>query len=84
MLRAPGAAELFQPVLRTIAGRLCAVPDLWEWANGINPVRAHGRDWHPLLERAQTQAHLRMIARARGYRRGWAQHVLRGRASASA
>ena len=81
MLRTPGAAELFQPVPQTIAGRLRVVRDPWGWAGGIDPVRARGREWHVLVERAATEEHLRMIARARGFRRGWPAHVLRDRAA---
>jgi superfamily II DNA or RNA helicase len=35
-----------------------------------------------LLEEAQSESDLRAIAAARGYKRGWVQHVLRERASA--
>ena len=77
----PQAGEIRLPPER-VEGELRNMRDPWRWAGGIDPVRARGRDWHALLERAQTEAQLRMIARARGFRRGWTQHVLRDRASA--
>ncbi len=63
----------------TIDGELEVVSDPWAWAGGIDPVRAYGAEWHDLVERASTEEHLAMIARARGYKRGWTAHVLRSR-----
>ena len=67
-----------------IAGDLEVVADPWAWAGGIDPVRASGREYYSLLERASSENQLRMIARARGYRIGWIQHVLRSRAGQAA
>lgn len=50
------------------------------WTGRLSLVSATGRDWYELLDRADTEEKLRQIAIARGYRRGWVQHVLRSRA----
>lgn len=60
-------------------GELEAAADPWAWAGGCDPVLARGAEFASLVERAITEDQLRMIARARGYKRGWIQHVLRSR-----
>lgn len=62
-------------------GTLEAVKDPWAWARGCDPVRAQGAELKSLIALADTEERLRMIARARGHRRGWIQHVLRSRAA---
>lgn len=50
-------------------------PERSGWAAGIDLERAKGRDWFRLLDLAGTDiARLKAIAKARGYKRGWAQH----------
>ena len=75
-----GAADGFCP-LRTSAGlgelrtppvmveeRLQRVRNPLAWAGGINLERARGAEWNALVGRAKTLSHLRMIARARGFK----------------
>ena len=81
LLAPPRPGELRKP-LETVTGQLRRVRDPLAWAGGINLERARGAEWRLLLERAESEAQLRMIARARGFRRGWTQHVLRDRAAA--
>lgn len=63
-----------------IAGDLIRVVDPWQWAGGIDPVLAAGQEYRALLDRAQGEEQLRMIARARGYHPRWVRHVLIQRA----
>ena len=63
-----------------VDGELEAVADPLAWADGYDIRAARGRAWFELLELADTKEKLDMIARARGYKRGWVQHVLRERA----
>lgn len=65
-----------------VEGVLEAVTDPWDWAGGIDPVRASGFEWRALIDKADSEAKLRQVALARGYKRGWVQHILRTRASA--
>ena len=81
MLAPPRPGEVRKP-LTTVSGQLRRVRDPLAWAGGISLERARGAEWRLLLERAESEAQLRMIARARGFRRGWTQHVLRDRAAA--
>ena len=76
-------AEMQEPPLRT-AGMLERASDPWAWAGGIDPLRAAGPEWRALIARAQTEEQLRMISRARGFKRGWTTHVLRDRQQGAA
>ncbi len=62
-------------------GNLEIVRDPWAWAHGIDPARAFGQELNALIAHADTEERLRMVSRARGYRKGWVQHVLRSRAT---
>jgi superfamily II DNA or RNA helicase len=51
-----------------------------DWTGGIDIASARGREWFTLLDAAGDNiGRLRQIARARGFRRGWAMHRLRER-----
>lgn len=51
------------------------------WAGGLAIDKSvSGRDWHRLMEKADTEEKLREIADARGYKPGWVGHVMRLRA----
>jgi len=65
---------------RTIGGELVRArrkrgEDPIAWAGGIDLAMARGREWHALIAQAEGDIErLRMIMRARGYKRGWAKH----------
>ena len=66
------AYEIQRPTLRTVSGELREI--------GMRTRRLERLRTLPLrrlLNEAQTEADLREIAVARGYRRGWVRHVLR-------
>lgn len=60
-------------------GELAEVAESPEWAGGIDIRKASGVEFYTLLQRADTPEKLSEIARARGYRRTWVQHVLAGK-----
>jgi superfamily II DNA or RNA helicase len=70
-----------RPQAGVIAGELEAVADAWAWTGGIDPILAHGDEYKALLSRAKTRQQLDMIARARGYKPGWAWRVMQDRAN---
>ncbi|MCQ8279885.1 DEAD/DEAH box helicase [Acetobacteraceae bacterium KSS8] len=70
-------------ISEAVVGELEAVTDPWTWAGGIDPARAYGQELQALIARAQSEDHLRMIARARGYHHRWVGHQLRARAEAA-
>lgn len=50
-------------------------PERSGWAAGIDMATAKGRDWFRLLDLAEDDLdRLKEIAKARGYKRGWAQY----------
>lgn len=79
-----GGGEPIEPPAY-VPGRLTKRADPMEWTGGIDLVLAHGQEWWNLLDRAAGDiGRLRMIARARGYKKGWPQHVALERARAAA
>lgn len=50
-----------------------------DWARGIDVRAARGDDWKRLLRLADTPERLADIARIRGFKRGWVQHIQRDR-----
>ena len=49
------------------------------WAGGIDMIAAKGEQWKLLLRAADTREKLSEIARARGFKRGWVDHIMRER-----
>ena len=62
-----------------VEGELVRVSDTPEWAAGASLARAKGDEYSAMLARARTPDQLREIAKARGYKRGWAKHILKAR-----
>lgn len=65
--------------IEVIPGTLERASDPWAWTRGCDVARATGEEYRTLLKLADTEDKLRQIARVRGYRRGWVQHILRMR-----
>jgi len=65
--------------IKQMEGELAEVTESPEWAGGINVIRAQGPEFKAMLARARTREQLQEIARIRGYKRGWADHILRQR-----
>ena len=62
-----------------VDGELYKLEDSPAWAAGASLALAKGDEWKNLLQRAETITQLAEIARARGYKPGWINHVLRSR-----
>lgn len=76
MAPAAAAGAGMRSVGEVVEGLLEAVTDPWEWAGGIDPIRASGPEWRALLAKADTEHKLKQIAVARGYRHGWVRRIL--------
>lgn len=62
---------------RTAVKHSASVSAAADWAEGIDLGRAKGRDWFRLLDLAGTDLdRLKVIERAKGYKRGWCRHQL--------
>lgn len=57
-----------------VEGRLHRITDPLAWAQGIDIAKATGATWWRLVDLVQTIEQAKQIQKARGYRRGWAQH----------
>lgn len=79
MLITAPPANAQKEISQIVSGELEAVLNPWAWAGGIDPVLARGPEWTALIDKANTEDRLNMVARARGYKRGWVQHILRSR-----
>jgi DNA repair protein RadD len=75
-----GKAAVAKEVPQVVEGKLKRFVKDWSWAEGIDAKAARGRDWDQLLNLADTEDKLKMIQKARGYKRGWCRHVLGDRA----
>jgi DNA repair protein RadD len=62
-----------------VEGKLTKFVKNWDWAEGIDAKTARGRDWNRLLTLADSEDKLKMVQKARGYKRGWTKHVLADR-----
>lgn len=60
-----------------VEGRLEIMTDPWGWLkpHGIDPLLARGPEFKSLLELADNPDKLKLIERARGYKKGWWRHV---------
>lgn len=58
---------------REVAGRLMEITDTPDWAGGQSLVRTPLKT---LVKLAQTEAHFRQIAAARGYKKGWVHFAM--------
>ena len=77
MKRGADAGEPISPP-ECVAGKLTKRSDPLEWAGGIDLALASGREWRTLMDRAGGDIkRLQMISRARGYKKGWPQHIAR-------
>ncbi|MDA8230751.1 MAG: DEAD/DEAH box helicase [Magnetospirillum sp.] len=73
----PECGHQYAPMVRELEHRDGQLVELrrGDWTGGIDLAGARGRDWFALLEAAGGDIkRLRQIARARGFRRGWATH----------
>jgi superfamily II DNA or RNA helicase len=74
-MKREGGGEPIAPP-ECVGGRLTKREDPLAWAGGIDLALASGAEWRALLERAGGKVdRLKMIARSRGYKRGWPQHA---------
>ena len=65
--------------IKHLDGELQVITDTPDWAGGINIMRAQGVEFKAMIHKAQTKDQLKQIARARGYKRGWEDHIMRQR-----
>lgn len=65
--------------IEMVDGELYRIDDSPAWAAGASLALAKGDEWRNLMLRARTTAQLLEIARARGYKPGWINHMLRAR-----
>lgn len=74
------AASAGREAPEQVDGNLIEMTDPFAWTEGIDIKTAKGAEWFDLLSRADAQTdRLKQIARIRGYRAGWVNHVLRAR-----
>lgn len=76
ILRDDPASESTPTQLQVVEGELIQFTTKPDWANGLDIANARGPDFGEMLDLADTEAKLRQIAKARGYKSGWVRHVM--------